>query len=96
MLALTLYQASRKATPAHAGFYEGDPIPGFAIHLKKAGIDSTGWAFFNFSDTSSAAEKLPASTPCYSCHAKEGAFDNAFVRFYPILRIVGGLRPPNN
>ncbi|MEO8090914.1 MAG: cytochrome P460 family protein [Gemmatimonadales bacterium] len=42
MFVLAFYEASQKASPARAGFYEGDRAPGFEVHLKQAGIDSTG------------------------------------------------------
>ena len=35
MFVLSFYEASRKATPARAGFYEGDRIPGIEVHLKR-------------------------------------------------------------
>ena len=87
MLVMTLYEPSRKSRPAKVGFYEGNRIPGIEVHLKKAGIDSTGWAFFGFgSDTTSTSAKIPSAVACYSCHSSEAAFDNAFVQFYPALR----------
>lgn len=86
MFVLSFYEASRKANPARAGFYEGDRVPGIEIHLKRNGIDKTGWAFFGFSDTVSVGAKLPASASCYSCHAAEAAHDNVFTQFYPPVR----------
>jgi len=87
MLILTFYESSRKSNPARAGFYEGDRLPGVEVHLKKTGVDPSGWGFYTFSDdTSSAAERLPGNAPCYACHSKEAAFDQAFVQFYPALR----------
>ena len=87
MFVLTFYEPSRKSNPARAGFYEGKRIEGFEVHLKRQGIDSSGWGFFGFgSDTTSTAAKQPSSLACYSCHRTEAAFDNAFVQFYPALR----------
>ena len=86
MFVLTFYEPSRKSNPARAGFYEGDRIPGFEVHLKRKGVDSTGWAFYGFGDTASSSAKMPGSAACYSCHKTEAAFDNAFVQFYPALR----------
>ena len=84
---LTFYEPSRKSNPARAGFYEGQRVPGFEVHLKRKDADSTGWAFYGFgTDTTSTAAKLPGSLACYSCHKTEAAFDNAFVQFYPALR----------
>lgn len=87
MFVLTFYEPSRKSNPARSGFYEGDRMSGFEVHLKRKGVDSTGWGFYGFgSDTTSSAVKLPGSAACYSCHKTEAAFDNAFVQFYPALR----------
>lgn len=87
MLVMTFYEPSRKSRPARVGFYEGDRVPGLEVHLKKDGIDSTGWAFFGFnSDTTSTSAKIPGAAACYSCHRAEAAFDQAFVQFYPALR----------
>jgi hypothetical protein len=87
MFVMTFYEPSRKSNPARVGFYEGDRIPGFEVHLKRKDADSTGWGFYGFSsDTVSSSAKLPGSLACYSCHSKEAGFDNAFVQFYPALR----------
>ena len=86
MLVLTFYEPSKKSNPARAGFYEGDRVPGFEVHLKRKGVDPSGWAFYGFGDTASSAAKLPSELACYSCHKTEAAFDNAFVQFYPALR----------
>jgi hypothetical protein len=87
MFVMSFYAPSRKSNPARSGFYEGDRIPGIEVHLKRAGVDPTGWAFYGFgSDTTSTAAKLPGELACYSCHKAEAAFDQAFVQFYPALR----------
>ena len=87
MLVLSFFESSRKSNPARAGFYEGERIPGMEVHLKKADVDSTGWGFYGFGDTASSGAKQPGSLACYSCHKTEAAFDNAFVQFYPFLRV---------
>jgi len=87
MLVLTFFETSRKSTPARAGFYEGDRMQGFEVHLKRKDVDSSGWGFYGFgSDSSRPQAKQPTALPCYSCHRTEAAFDNAFVQFYPELR----------
>jgi len=69
MFVLAFYQPSRKATPARAGFYEGDREAGFEVHVKKTGIDKSGWGFFGFAGPTAPATLMPAAAPCYSCHA---------------------------
>ena len=86
MFVLSFYEASRKSTPARAGFYEGDRVPAIEVHLKQAGIDKTGWGFFGFGDSAVTAAMIPGTAPCYSCHATEAAHDQVFTQFYPPLR----------
>lgn len=86
MFVLTFYEASRKANPARAGFYEGDRLPNLEVHIKQRGLDPTGWAFFGFGPGDSVGRRVPGDAACYSCHAKEAAVDNVFVQFYPALR----------
>ena len=86
MFALSIYAASRNADPARGGFYQGDRVPVIEMHVKKAGIDSTGWGFFNFGDGAATTAKVPAQAACYSCHVTNAAFDNVFTQFYPLLR----------
>jgi len=87
MFVLSFYEPSRKSNPARSGFYEGDQISGVEVHLKKAGVDPTGWGFYAFGDdTTHAAARIPGAVACYSCHKTEAAFDHAFVQFYPALR----------
>jgi len=86
MFVLSFYEASRKSTPARAGFYEGDRVPAIEVHLKQAGIDRSGWGFFGFGDSAATAAMIPGTAPCYSCHATEAAHDQVFTQFYPPLR----------
>src|SRR6059058_2594477 len=37
MFVLSFYEASRKSTPARAGFYEGDQLGAIEVHLKQRG-----------------------------------------------------------
>ena len=87
MLVMSFYHPSRKSRPARNGFYEGDMVPGFEVHMKRAGADPTGWVFYGFGDdTTSSSPRVPGNASCYSCHKAEAAFDQAFVQFYPALR----------
>src|SRR6266576_220423 len=83
---LSFYEASHKAAPARAGFYEGDRMPGIEVHLKQRGIDKTGWGFFGFGDGAAPAMMIPGAAPCYSCHATRAAHDQVFTQFYLPLR----------
>ena len=86
MFVLSFFAPSRDAAPARAGYYPADPMPVVEVHLKKAGVDSTGWGFYNFGEGVEAASRIPGAAACYSCHAKEARVDHVFVQFYPALR----------
>ena len=87
MFILASHPASERVNPARAGLTEGASLPGFEVHLKQAGADPTGWAFYNFrSEDAASSPKVPGDQRCYTCHAAEAEFDHAFVQFYPVLR----------
>ena len=86
MFILAFYEASQTAAPAKRGFYEGDPLPTFEVHVKKDGIDKTGWGFFNFGEGMASATRIGGDASCYECHATEAKLDHVFVQFYPALR----------
>jgi Cytochrome P460 len=47
-----------------------------------------GWGYFTFDGPNGlvdAADPLPATASCYSCHRNNTAVENTFVQFYPTL-----------
>ncbi len=59
-----------------------------------------GWAYFSFDGPNGlvdAANPLPATASCYSCHRNNTAVENTFVQFYPTLmdvaRTMGTVKP---
>jgi Cytochrome P460 len=89
ILALALYSPSEKVSPSHAGYFEGN-FDSLAVAVKDHSHFPEGWAYFNFGSAHDMSERaMPVSkSNCYSCHSKNGADDNVFVQFYPILRPV--------
>jgi hypothetical protein len=87
MFALALYSPDEKVSPSHAGYFEGD-FDSLAVAVKDHDHFPEGWAYFNFGSAHDlSARAMPVSkSNCYSCHSKNGADDNVFVQFYPILR----------
>lgn len=86
MFVLTFFEPSRNAAPARAGFYAGDPLPTFEVHVKRAGLHASGWGFFAFERDTEKSGMVPGSAACYSCHATEARTDHVFTQFYPALR----------
>jgi hypothetical protein len=85
----------RKADPARGGFYQG-PISLLEVHLKREGLDESGWGFYGFGGGEETAELIPGDAACYSCHRDEAAFDHAFVQFYPAMRERLDMEPPES
>jgi hypothetical protein len=86
MFVLTFFEPVRDAAPARAGFYPGDRLPSFEVHVKRAGLHESGWGFFGFDRDTEQSGMVPGSASCYSCHAKEAKTDHVFTQFYPALR----------
>ncbi|MFN3326031.1 MAG: cytochrome P460 family protein [Bryobacteraceae bacterium] len=87
MLILTLYKPEQKASPNLHGYFQGE-LTATEVAVKDRERFPEGWAYFDFG----GGEKLRATAArqanerCYSCHVKNGAVDNVFVQFYPVLR----------
>lgn len=83
MFVLEEREAVNKGSINKAGHFQGG-LQGMVAEVKDSSRFAGGWAFFDFSESSSA-KALPKTAPCYSCHAQHGAVDNTFVQFYPTL-----------
>jgi hypothetical protein len=92
MFVLAMAEPVTKADPARGGFYMGE-ISMMEVHLKKAGVHESGWAFYGFGGDAASAAMIPGEANCYSCHRDEAAHDQAFVQFYPEMRERLGLEP---
>ena len=69
------------------GRFQGE-IVGVEAEVKDAQRFEKGWGFFGLGTKASAGEQIPTTAACYSCHATNGAVENTFVQFYPVLRDV--------
>jgi hypothetical protein len=88
--------ADSKGSINKSGNYQGQRLLGLEVHVKDEGRFAGKWAFFAFK-SGEPAEIIPASAPCYTCHAAHAAVDTTFVQFYPTLlpvaEIKGALSP---
>ena len=83
-LVMEMRGATEKGSINQQGkFQSGDPM-GVEIHVKDSARFPGGWGFFAFSDTA-AAQQIPTTADCYSCHQQHGAVNTTFVQFYPTL-----------
>ncbi len=69
------------------GSFQGD-VQAIEVHVKDEHRFADKWAFFGFSPMSAAADLIPATRDCYSCHQQHGALDTTFAQFYPTVRDV--------
>jgi hypothetical protein len=78
-------RAEGKGSINESGNYQSVDVHGLEIHVKDEARFQGKWAFFMSHDGKSAAELIPTSANCYSCHQEHGAVDTTFVQFYPTL-----------
>jgi hypothetical protein len=90
VLAMEMASSDSKKEPSLQGTFEGEFI-GLEVAVKDSKRFEAGWAYFNFSNGVGAAYKdkaqpFPTSAGCVACHKQNGATDNVFTQFYPVLR----------
>jgi hypothetical protein len=79
--------AVNKADGGANGLYQGE-LRAIEAEVKDESRFAGQWGFFSFSMAEPAGRQIPLSAACYECHAKNGAVENTFVQFYPVLRDV--------
>ncbi len=67
------------------GQFQTTEYMGAEAHVKDSARFKGGWAFFAFDAAGHAAQQIPYSANCYSCHEQHAAVDTTFVQFYPTL-----------
>jgi len=87
MFVLTLYDPRQKVSPNLHGYFQGDLVA-TEVSVKDSARFKEGWAYFDFGGGAKVRESATAQAPerCHSCHLKNGATDNVFTQFYPVLR----------
>lgn len=84
MLAMSVYKPEQKVSINKKGFFE-DKLLSLEVALKDHERFNEGWAYFDFGKSKEKATAFP-KTRCFSCHNENGAHDNVFIQFYPLLR----------
>lgn len=86
----TIFVLEIRAAEANVSINNGGRTQGELIAVEAAVKDEARfperWAYFAFPADHSAARALPRTASCFRCHAANGAVDNTFVQFYPLLR----------
>jgi hypothetical protein len=84
VLVLENRSSATKGSINKAGQYQNDLV-GIQVEVKDSSrFEGNGWAFFALGKGNSGP-MIPRTATCYSCHPANGAVDNTFVQFYPIL-----------
>ena len=84
---LELRASVEKGSINERGRFQGD-VQALEVHVKDERRFPNKWAFFSFSPKASAANAIPVTENCYSCHEQHGALDTTFAQFYPTIREV--------
>jgi hypothetical protein len=84
MFILEVRSSQSKGSINNGGHFQTDMVA-MEAEVKDESRYPGKWAFFSFADGASTAKPLPTTERCYTCHAQNGAVDNTFVQFYPVL-----------
>jgi hypothetical protein len=76
-----------RAQTGNNGYYQGELL-GIEAEVKDESRFPGKWAFFGLSMSEPAGAQIPTGASCYTCHARNGAVENTFAQFYPVLRDV--------
>ena len=79
--------AVNKADGGVNGLYQGELLA-IEAEVKDESRFAGSWSFFGLNVSEPAGRQIPVNAACYECHAKNGAVENTFVQFYPVLRDV--------
>jgi hypothetical protein len=61
-------------------------LSGLDVEVKDESRFPDKWAYFNFSETATAASAdTPSKNDCWKCHEQNAAVEHSFVQFYPEL-----------
>lgn len=88
MVIMEVVQPGTKASINKQGMFQ-DKYIGIEVAVKDEKRFAGKWAYYKFFDSEGKA--LPTAKPfpkeaCWDCHHKNGAVDNVFAQFYPVLK----------
>jgi hypothetical protein len=83
MFVLELRKSSDHGSILKAGRFQADVVS-IEASVKDSRRFANKWAYFDFGQTGREASPLPEDQ-CFSCHRQNGAIDNTFIQFYPVL-----------
>jgi hypothetical protein len=94
ILVLEMYSSKQEASINKQGHFQ-DRFIGIEAAVKDSKRFAEKWAYFGFVGKGGKALTQAKPFPkeaCWECHNKNGAADNVFVQFYPVLREIQAKR----
>jgi hypothetical protein len=86
MMLLSFYGADSRVSNNKTGYVQS-ALRGQEIHLfDPARKADSGHAFFGFEPDGNEGKPVPPGNECVRCHLEHGAFEGAFIQFYPAMR----------
>lgn len=85
MMLLSFYGADTRVSNNKTGYVQSD-LKGQEIHLiDPARKADSGHVFYDFGLNSNEGKPQPPGNECVRCHVTHGAFEGAFIQFYPLM-----------
>jgi hypothetical protein len=85
MFSLHFYGSQGNHSINRAGFVMGG-LHFAEIHMKDSERFPDGFNFFNIENGQKVSEAIAVPNDCITCHQRDGAYDNVFVQFYPLVQ----------
>jgi hypothetical protein len=85
MMLLSFYGADTRVSTNKTGYVQSD-LKGQEIHLiDPARKADSGHVFYGFPPGGNEGKPVPPGNECVRCHLTHGAFEGAFIQFYPVM-----------
>jgi Cytochrome P460 len=86
MMLLSFYGADTRVSTNRTGYVQS-ALKGQEIHLiDPARKADSGHVFYSFPVDGKEGKPVPPGNECVRCHLAHGAFEGAFIQFYPAMR----------
>jgi hypothetical protein len=86
MLLLSFYGTDTRMSNNNPGYVQSG-LKGQEIHLiDPARKADSGHVFYGFPPNGNEGKPVPPGNECVRCHLAHGAFEGAFIQFYPVMR----------
>ena len=85
MMLLSFYTPDARVSDSGTGYVQS-ALLAQEIHLiDPARKADGGHVFYGFQPNGDEGQPVPPGNPCVRCHTQHGAFEGAFVQFYPVM-----------